>query len=61
MPNPKHKHSKSRTRTRRAHDKAIMPSLMLCTNCGSPVLYHRMCTNCGHYRGKMLIEKTATA
>lgn len=59
MPNPKHKHSKARTRTRRAHDKAIMPSLMLCSNCGSPVLFHRVCGKCGHYRGKQVFEKNA--
>jgi large subunit ribosomal protein L32 len=57
MPNPKHKHSKARTRTRRAHDKAEMPAVVNCANCGAPHLYHRVCKECGQYRGKVVFEK----
>jgi large subunit ribosomal protein L32 len=57
MAHPKHKISKTRRDKRRTHDKAIAPTLMKCSNCGSTVLLHRVCPDCGHYRGKLAIEK----
>jgi len=61
MPNPKNKHSKARTRTRRAHDKAVMPTVVNCPNCGAPHLYHRVCAECGSYRGKTVYIKENAA
>jgi large subunit ribosomal protein L32 len=61
MPNPKRRHSKTRTRTRRTHHKADVPMFMLCTSCGSPVLYHRICGECGTYRGKKVYEVAENA
>lgn len=61
MPNPKHKHSKTRRDKRRTHDKAVAPTVAVCSNCGAPVRYHRVCGECGFYRGKLTIEKTTTA
>lgn len=58
MPNPKRRHSKSRSRKRRTHYKAYAPTLTTCSNCGAPVLMHRVCQECGYYRGKQVIEKT---
>lgn len=57
MPNPKRRHSKSRSRKRRTHYKAEVSTISTCSNCGAPTLYHRVCTECGHYRGKQVIEK----
>jgi large subunit ribosomal protein L32 len=59
MPNPKHKHSKTRRDKRRTHDKATVPTLSKCSNCGASVLYHRVCPECGFYRGKLAIDKEA--
>ena len=56
MANPKRRHSKSRTRKRRSHDFLTTPSLSICTNCGSAVLPHRVCANCGYYKGRQVIE-----
>jgi large subunit ribosomal protein L32 len=56
MPNPKRRHSKQRTRTRRAHDHLQEPAYALCQNCGEPHLLHRVCTNCGTYRGKKVFD-----
>ncbi len=57
MPNPKRKTSKQRRNKRRTHHKAIAPVVAVCSNCGSPVLYHRVCGECGHYKGQLAIEK----
>jgi len=56
MPNPKNRHSKSRRGKRRSHDFLTARSLSNCSNCGTPVLPHRVCPNCGHYKGRQVIE-----
>jgi large subunit ribosomal protein L32 len=60
MAHPKHRISKQRRNKRRTHDKAETPTLSNCSNCGTAVLYHRVCPECGYYRGRLMIEK-ATA
>ena len=57
MAHPKHKHSKTRRDKRRTHDKAEIPALTRCSNCGATVKLHTICGECGHYRGKQVIEK----
>jgi len=59
MPHPKRKISTTRRDKRRTHYKAIAPTITLCSHCGAPVLYHRVCGECGYYRGKAAIEKAA--
>jgi len=56
MPNPKRRHSKSRRGKRRSHDFLTSRNLSTCTNCGSPVLPHRVCASCGYYKGRQVIE-----
>jgi len=53
MPHPKRKLSRSRRDSRRGHDKATASTLSTCSNCGTPILYHRVCGSCGYYRGKL--------
>jgi large subunit ribosomal protein L32 len=60
MAHPKRKISKTRRDKRRTHYKAVANQFTECSNCGSAVLFHRVCTECGHYRGKLAIE-TAVA
>jgi len=55
MPHPKHRFSKTRTAKRRTHYKAVAPTISTCSNCGSSVLYHRVCSECGYYKGKLAI------
>ncbi len=57
MAHPKRRHSKQRTRKGRTHHKAEMPTLAMCSNCGAWHVYHTVCNECGHYRGKLAIEK----
>jgi len=61
MPHPKRKISRTRRDKRRTHYKAVAPTLIVCSNCGAPVLYHRVCPDCGYYKGKLTIEKAAIA
>jgi large subunit ribosomal protein L32 len=60
MAHPKRKISKTRRDKRRTHDKATAPTLSTCQNCGATVQYHRVCSECGHYKGKLAIEKEST-
>ena len=61
MPNPKRRHSKQRRNKRRTHDTAMVRTLSACSNCGTAVMYHRVCPECGFYKGKLSIEKKVTA
>jgi large subunit ribosomal protein L32 len=53
---PKRRMSKARKRKRRAHD-AIQPVAQIrCSNCSSAVIPHRVCSNCGYYRGRDVLN-----
>ncbi len=56
MANPTHRHTRSRRDKRRANWKISAPNVALCPKCQEPTLSHRMCPNCGVYRGKKIIE-----
>ena len=58
---PKRRQSKARGRKRRTHYKATPATMYSCPNCATPVLYHRVCEQCGHYRGKQAIAAKAEA
>jgi large subunit ribosomal protein L32 len=57
---PKGKTSKQRKRKRRTHYKLQEPTLLTCQNCGATVQYHRVCSECGHYKGNMAIEELSS-
>ena len=56
MANPKRRHSKSRRGKRRAHNALVAPGTSVCTECGSPTLPHRVCLECGYYKGRQVKE-----
>lgn len=56
MAHPKRKTSKSRRDKRRTHYKIHVATFTECSNCGAPVLYHRVCSECGFYKGQQAIE-----
>jgi len=58
MPNPKRRHSKSRRDKRRTHYKAAVQTASVCPNCGSPKLAHAVCTECGYYNGRKILQVT---
>jgi large subunit ribosomal protein L32 len=56
MPLPKRRHSNARTRKRRAHDALHVPTLSRCARCNQAVMPHRVCPNCGYYRGRAVVD-----
>jgi len=53
---PKRKKSKAKRDSRRAnHDKITLPNVAICENCGSDVLSHRACGDCGWYGGRQAV------
>lgn len=56
MANPKRRHSKSRRDKRRANWKIIPVNLSICPECNQSKLPHRVCSNCGYYKGRKVIE-----
>lgn len=56
MAHPKRKTSKQRRDKRRTHYKAESKQLNVCSNCGATVQMHRVCPECGHYRGKLAVD-----
>ncbi len=56
MPNPKRRHSNTRTRKRRTHDKMKVAATKPCIQCGYPIMSHRVCSKCGYYKGRQVIQ-----
>lgn len=55
MAHQKRKHSNGRTGKRRAHDALSLKSLAVCSNCNARVMPHRICPECGHYKGRQVV------
>lgn len=56
MAQPKKKTSRSKRNSRRAHWKAVLPTLVMCDQCGEKKPSHMVCTNCGHYKGRQVFD-----
>ena len=56
MPNPKRRHSNTRTRKRRTHDVMIALAMQPCQQCGNPIAPHRVCSKCGYYKGRPVLQ-----
>lgn len=54
---PKRRISKARGRKRRAHQALKAPGITRCPQCDSAKLSHRVCANCGYYRGREVVSK----
>lgn len=57
MANPKNRTSRTRTRLRRANLKIAVPNTNSCPQCHEPKMPHRVCTNCGYYKGREVIAQ----
>jgi large subunit ribosomal protein L32 len=40
---------------RRSHHALKPPQLIHCSNCGNQILPHRVCAQCGHFKGKEVV------
>ncbi len=59
MAHPKRRASKSRRNKRRTHKRKLEDiQLKKCTNCGALHRFHHVCTECGFYRGRQIINVT---
>lgn len=57
---PKNKVSKSRRDKRRSSVwKLDAPAFSRCTNCGELMAPHKVCKNCGFYKGVEVLKKEA--
>ena len=55
---PKQKQSHSRTTKRRSQHKVSAPTVNTCPQCGATRLPHRVCGECGSYRGRTVVDTT---
>jgi large subunit ribosomal protein L32 len=53
---PKDRTSRSKRDKRRSHDGLSMPARAVCPRCAEPKAPHRVCANCGTYRGREVIR-----
>ncbi|KEO81931.1 50S ribosomal protein L32 [Tumebacillus flagellatus] len=53
---PQHRTSKTRKRMRRTHFKLTLPGMVECPQCHEMKLAHRVCKNCGTYKGRTVVE-----
>lgn len=58
---PKKRTGKSAQAKRRANWKATVPATTTCKNCGSVVLTHTVCPECGTYKNKPVSIKNIMA
>ncbi|ADC48222.1 MULTISPECIES: 50S ribosomal protein L32 [Bacillaceae] len=49
--------SKTRKNKRRTHYKLAVPGMTKCPECGELKLAHRVCKECGSYKGQDVISK----
>lgn len=55
---PKRRTTSSRRDIRRAqHDRITAPNLIPCPNCSAPTQPHHVCPECGHYKGRAVVQK----
>ena len=55
---PKRKTSKARRDSRRSSVwKLVTPTLIKCDHCSELKRPHRVCGNCGYYKGREMIKK----
>lgn len=53
---PKKRKSRSKRDMRRSHWKVELPNISECPKCHEPVMPHRVCPECGTYRGRQIVQ-----
>ena len=55
MAEPKKRLTRPRSKSRQSHDAIHPPLKIFCSNCKTAILPHRVCSNCGFYKGKKIL------
>lgn len=55
---PKKRHSRARQGKRRASIHLTLAKTIPCSNCGTLIMPHTVCKNCGYYKGRVVINKS---
>ncbi len=58
---PKRKTSPTKRGMRRSHQALVANAAVECKNCGELHRPHHVCPSCGHYDGRNVAGKTASA
>lgn len=53
------RHTKGHTRNRRSHHALTAKNLVVCKNCGAHIQGHKVCPECGYYKGKAVLKVKA--
>lgn len=53
------RHTRAHTGNRRSHHALKEPTLSTCQNCNAKHRPHHMCLECGHYKGKQVVDMKA--
>lgn len=53
------RHTKAHSGNRRSHHGIKVPHLSKCVGCGEMHIRHKMCDNCGTYRGRQVVDVMA--
>ncbi len=56
---PVKRHTNSKRKRRRSHLALKIPKFIRCAHCNSLILPHRVCSECGFYRGIKVIDVLA--
>lgn len=56
MPIPKRRTTRSSRGQRRSHDALKKLTLTTCPKCSESIMPHRVCKNCGTYKGQQVVE-----
>ena len=55
------RHTSGHTGNRRSHHHLKVARFETCKNCGAKHLMHRVCSTCGQYRGRTVVDVTKKA
>lgn len=56
MAEPKKRMTSTRSGNRQSKDALKAKSLNICSNCKAKILPHRVCPNCGFYKGEKILK-----
>lgn len=55
------RHTRSQTAQRRSHHALTARAVVACPDCKMPKMSHAVCTHCGKYKGRVVIDVAKVA